>query len=86
MFRLTVTDDDGATASAYASVTVRPEIDVVQYLTAPIAAGESPGLIAAVIDARGVVRGVGAAASAGRARLKTLAVNDVFHIASTARP
>ena len=46
VFRHTATDDDGATASDDVSVTVtaRPGIDVVQYLTGPVEQGASPGL------------------------------------------
>ena len=82
VFRLTVTDDDGETASDDVSVTVRPEIDVAQYLIGPVEQGESPGLIAAVIDAQGVVRGLGAAGVRRQGSPERLTVNDVFHIAS----
>ena len=82
VFQLTVTDDDDATASDDVSVTVRPEIDVAQYLTSPVEEGESPGLIAAVIDTQGVVRAVGAAGVRRQGSPEELTVNDLFHIAS----
>ena len=85
VFRLTVTDDAGEMASDDVSVTVRPEIDVAQYLTGPVEQGESPGLIAAVIDAQGVVRGVGAAGVRRQGSPEKLTVNDLFHIASAGK-
>ena len=69
-----------------ASVTVQPKIiDVAQYLTGPVEQGEASGLIAAVIDEQGVVRGVGAAGARRQGMPEKLAVDDVFHIASAGK-
>ena len=62
-FRLTVTDNSGATGSDDVRVTVRAQagVDVAAHLAGPVARGEVPGLIAAVIDAQGGFTAAGAA-------------------------
>ena len=85
-FRLTVTDDDGATNSDDVSVTVTagPGIDVAQYLTGPVERGESPGLFAAVID-EGGVRAVAAAGVRRQGSPEKLTVNDLVHVGSNTK-
>ena len=85
-FQLTVTDDDGATASDDVSVTVtaRPGIDVAKYLTGPVEQGESPALFAAVIDEQGV-RAVGAAGVRRQGSPEKVTVHDLIHIGSNTK-
>ena len=86
VFRLTVADDDGATASHDVTVTVTgpPPIDVDKYLTGPVAQGKSPALFAAVIDEQGI-RAVGAAGVRRRGLPHEVTVDDLIHIASNGK-
>ena len=85
-FRLTVTDDDGATNSDDVSVTVTAGsgIDVAQYLTGPVEDGWPPGLVAAVIDEEGV-RAIGAAGVRKWGSPEKFTVNDLVHIGSNTK-
>ena len=85
-FRLTVTDDDGATNSDDVSVTVTAGsgIDVAQYLTGPVEDGWPPGLVAAVIDEEGV-RAIGAAGVRKWGSPEKLTVNNLVHIGSNTK-
>ena len=86
VFRLTVTDDDGATASHDVTVTVTgpPPIDVDKYLTGPVERGESPALFAAVIDEQGV-RAVGAVGVRRQGLPQEVTVDDLIHIGSNGK-
>ena len=85
-FRLTVTDNDGATNSddVIVTVTAEPGIDVAQYLTGPIEDGWPPGLVAAVIDEEGV-RAIGAAGVRKWGSPEKITVNDLVHIGSNTK-
>lgn len=86
VFRLTVADDNGATANDDVNVTVtsRTPIDVARYLTGPVEQGESPALFAAVVDEQGI-RAVGAAGVRRQGSPQEVTVNDLIHIASNAK-
>ena len=86
VFRLTVTDDEGATASdgVRVTVTVGREIDVAKYLTGPVEQGESPALFAAVVDQTGVIA-VGAAGVRRQGSPQEVTVDDFVHIASNTK-
>ena len=63
-----------------------PPIDLAEYLTGPVERGESPGLIAAVIDEHGV-RAIGAAGLRRQGSRSPITVNDLVHTsAPTRRP
>ena len=83
-FKLTVTDDDGATASDDVSVTVMAQmgVDVTADLAGPVERGELPGLIVAVIDAQGEVTAAGAAGVRRHGSPEEMTVDDLFHLAS----
>lgn len=59
-------------------------IDISDYLTGPIERGESPGLIAAVIDEHGV-RAIGAAGLRRQGSRSPITVNDLVHIGSNTK-
>ena len=61
-----------------------PPIDLTSYLTEFIARGESPGLIAAVIDEHGV-RAIGAAGLRRQGSRSPITVNDLVHIGSNTK-
>ena len=63
--------------------TVAP-IDLADYLTGPIERGESPGLIAAVIDEHGV-RAIGAAGLRRQGSRSPITVNDLVHLGSNTK-
>ena len=62
----------------------RPPIDLADYLAEPIRKGESPGLIAAVIDEDGV-RAIGAAGLRRQGSRSPITVNDLVHIGSNTK-
>ena len=86
VFRLTVTDDDGAEASHDVDVTVTgpPPIDVDKYLTGPVAQGKAPALFAAVIDEQGV-RAVGAVGVRRQGLPQEVTADDLIHIGSNGK-
>ena len=86
VFRLTVTDDEGATASNGVRVTVTAgqEIDVAKHLTGPVEQGESPALFAAIVDQSGVIA-VGAAGVRRQGSPQEVTVDDFVHIASNTK-
>ena len=59
-------------------------IDISGYLTGPVERGESPGLIAAVIDEHGV-RAIGAAGLRRQGSRSPITVNDLVHIGSNTK-
>ena len=61
-----------------------PPIDLADYLTGPVERGESPGLIAAVIDEHGV-RAIGAAGLRRQGSRSPITVNDLVHIGSNTK-
>ena len=61
-----------------------PPIDLADYLTGPMERGESPGLIAAVIDEHGV-RAIGAAGLRRQGSRSPITVNDLVHIGSNTK-
>lgn len=61
-----------------------PPIDLADYLAEPIKKGESPGLIAAVIDTNGV-RAIGAAGLRRQGSQSAFTVNDLVHIGSNTK-
>ena len=85
-FQFTVTDNDGATNSAEISITVTAGlgIDVAQYLTGQVGDGWPPGLLAAVIDEKGVLA-IGAAGVRKKDSPEEITVNDLVHIGSNTK-
>ena len=61
-----------------------PPVDLADYLTGPVERGESPGLIAAVIDEHGV-RAIGAAGLRRQGSRSPITVNDLVHIGSNTK-
>jgi len=61
-----------------------PPIDLAEYLTGAIERGESPGLIAAVIDEHGV-RAIGAAGLRRQGSRSPITVDDLVHIGSNTK-
>lgn len=59
-------------------------IDLADYLSGPVERGESPGLIAAVIDEHGV-RAIGAAGLRRQGSRPPITVNDLVHIGSNTK-
>ena len=64
--------------------TSAPPIDLTDYLTEYIERGESPGLIAAVIDEHGV-RAIGAAGLRRQGSRSSMTVDDLVHIGSNTK-
>ena len=61
-----------------------PPIDLADYITGPVERGESPGLIAAVIDEHGV-KAIGAAGLRRQGSRSPITVNDLVHIGSNTK-
>lgn len=61
-----------------------PPIDLADYLTGPVDRGESPGLVAAVIDEHGV-KAIGAAGLRRQGSRSPITVNDLVHIGSNTK-
>ncbi len=61
-----------------------PPIDLSDYLTGPVERGESPGLIAAVIDENGV-KAIGAAGLRRQGSRSSMKANDLVHIGSNTK-
>ena len=61
-----------------------PPVDLSEYLAGPVERGESPGLIAAVIDEHGV-RAIGAAGLRRQGSRSPITVDDLVHIGSNTK-